>query len=75
VYSPGSGTIRRRESLMTFDNLLPLLEDIQTVLHAKGCKVTNVSVTLCTAEQETTIDVGALETDARDDAVITPERG
>jgi hypothetical protein len=59
---------------MTFNNLLPLLEDIQTVLRAKGCKVTNVSVTICSAEQETTIDVGALETDARDAAVIPPER-
>jgi hypothetical protein len=59
---------------MTFNNLLPLLEDLQRILQAAGCKVTQVSVSICSAEHETTIDVGALEAGAPDDRAITPVR-
>jgi hypothetical protein len=36
----------------TFVKLLPLLEDLQTVLRSKGCRVSHVSVTLDTVEEE-----------------------
>ena len=54
---------------MTFNNLLPLLEDLQSILQVAGCTVTQVSVSICSAEHETTIDVGAIEAGAPDDRV------
>jgi hypothetical protein len=59
---------------MTFNNLLPLLEDLQSILQAAGCKVTQVAVSIYSAEHETTIDVGPVEADAPDDRAIPPVR-
>jgi hypothetical protein len=59
---------------MTLNNLLPLLEDLQSILQSTGCKVTNVAVAICSAGQETPIDVSAMASGAQDERAITPTR-